>query len=82
MAQYFNVTILYTPSITYSKDFDEGYGAFEEDLAYEPFKFENNHIPYVIESHVNNILKYDGHGVEIAKQYAYDNHKVSEKLHF
>ncbi len=72
MAQYFDVTVLYTPSITYNKDIvKKKIGAFEEDLVDKRFEFENNHIPYLKESRLNRVLKFDARGVKLAKEYAY-----------
>ncbi len=72
MAQYFNVTFFYTPTITYSKDLETKIiGTFEDDLIFKGLEFASNHIPYIKESHVNEILKYDHHGVKLAKEYAY-----------
>ncbi len=78
LAQYFDLFVLYTPAITYSKDLDglfEKAGVFKEDLKYVPFNYEDNHISYVRKPMVDFKLKYDPHGVTVAEKYAWKSGK-------
>ncbi len=75
MAQYFDLKFLFTPTITYSKDLEMGVGKYVVDLEYVPLNFSDNHISYIREEEVNEILKYDPKGVKLAMKYA-DTKKV------
>ncbi len=71
MAQYFKVTLLYTPTMMYSIDLEYGNGTFLNDMVEKPFEYENNHIPYIKESHVKKVLKYDEYGTDLAIKYTF-----------
>ncbi len=72
LTQYFDLVLLYTPAITFTKDMDlNKNGAFERDLDNVPFDFETNYIPYIKKDAVEAALVYDEFGVKLAKERAY-----------
>ena len=76
MAQYFDVTILYTPTFMYSIDIEYGNGSFIKEIVEKRFEYKNNHIPYIKESHVSKVIKFDEYGRYRAIKYA-NNRGVS-----
>ena len=70
-AQYFNLTLKYTPTITYSKDQEFVNNTIEGDLKYFPINFETNYIPYMKKKQLDRVLQYDNVGVRKAREIAY-----------